>query len=140
MPYINQWERDLVFSRTRVMSLGQLNYKLSKTIHNYVELHKLNYDMIVFVEKALHRTVENCLGIKHTKEPSTLEVELTQILIENDNFDAEDRLITLSLVGAEFYRTVAAPYEDRKRSENGSVSNLDGVTYEDGLRNPKEEK
>jgi hypothetical protein len=27
----------------------------------------------------------------------------------------------------EFYRTVIVPYEDKKRNENGSVSELDGI-------------
>ncbi len=31
----------------------------------------------------------------------------------------------LSCVDKEFYRTVVAPYEDKKRAENGAVSNLD---------------
>jgi exonuclease I len=37
----------------------------------------------------------------------------------------------LECVKAEFYRTVVSPYEDKKRRENGGVSQLDKVTLED---------
>ena len=37
----------------------------------------------------------------------------------------------LSCVDKEFYRTVVAPYEDKKRMENGPVSELDAKSLED---------
>lgn len=37
----------------------------------------------------------------------------------------------LSCSQMELYRTVASPYEDKKRSENGSVSDLDSINLED---------
>lgn len=44
------------------------------------------------------------------------------------NYDAfSDVEGTLQCVSKEFYRTVVAPYEDKKRKENGSVSSLDAV-------------
>ena len=48
------------------------------------------------------------------------------------NYDAfSDVEGTLQCVSKEFYRTVVAPYEDKKRKENGSISSLDAVTVED---------
>jgi hypothetical protein len=37
----------------------------------------------------------------------------------------------LSDIRDEYYRTVVAPYEDKKRRENGGVSLLDKITLED---------
>lgn len=127
MPYIPKEARAEVITNRRAKTRGELNYLLSYAVHEHVLKVGLSYDAIVFVEKAIHRTVEKCLGLKQVKKENELTLKLFNILILNRHIDEEDRLITLGLVGAEFYRTVAAPYEDKKRKENGSVSSLDEI-------------
>jgi len=48
------------------------------------------------------------------------------------NYDNINTLIgTLECAKLELYRMVAAPYENKKRMENGSVSDLDAKSLED---------
>lgn len=48
------------------------------------------------------------------------------------NFVALNSVIgALECTKTEFYRKVVAPYEEKKRRENGSVSDLDARTLED---------
>jgi hypothetical protein len=37
----------------------------------------------------------------------------------------------LNCVKSEYYRQIAAPYEDKKKKENGAISSLDSKTLED---------
>lgn len=127
MPYIKYEDRTAVITTKKAKTLGELNFLLTYTIHDFVLSVGLSYDNIVLVEKSIHRVVEKCLGLKQTKPDSPLTTKLFLILLGNKHIDEEDRLITLGLVGAEFYRVVAGKYEDKKRKENGSVSRLDEI-------------
>ena len=48
-------------------------------------------------------------------------IEDTELCYDNLN-DAQG---IIECVGKEFYRTVVAPYEDKKKKENGAISDLD---------------
>lgn len=127
MPYIKQEDRSKVLNIGIANTPGELNYLLSHMVHNFVLRKGLSYATIVDVEVSIHRVVEKCLGLKHTKKDNELVLQLFSVLKRHEHIDEEVRLVTLGLVGAEFYRTVAGPYEDKKRLENGSVSELDKV-------------
>lgn len=72
------------------------------------------------------------LSARHTaaKDPATtgeLNYAITQLLIKyadthGNSYDTFNAIQgALNCVGFEFYRRVMAPYEDKKRSENGDV-------------------
>lgn len=88
MPYITDAERSWLekhWKEIPIKSPGQLNYVLTKIIHEYIEKNgTLNYTVI-----------NEVMGV-------------------------------LESVKLEFYRTIAAPYEDIKREQNGKVSKIDG--------------
>ena len=90
MPYITPEEREWldkhVDQNAPIKTAGQLNYVISKLVHNYIQNRHgvLNYVKI-----------NEVIGV-------------------------------LECAKLELYRTVAAPYEDKKREENGKVSKLDG--------------
>jgi len=87
MPYITQYERDdfdrgidhIGFDLTP----GQLNYVITRIIHNNIK----------------------CPGVSYAAINETIGV--------------------LECAKLELYRMVAAPYEDKKKDENGPISNLD---------------
>lgn len=85
MPYIpNERRFDLNTQRVQPLSIGELNYVISKAVHDYASRKGLTYSVC-----------NEVMGV-------------------------------LDCAKAEFYRTVVAPYEDKKRLENGPVSELDG--------------
>lgn len=54
-----------------------------------------------------------------------------RLLFKGLNYTAVNEVIgVLECAKQELYRTVAAPYEDKKRLENGSVSELDNDSHE----------
>lgn len=97
MPYIKQETRrrlddlwdELGLDKFVTGTDGQLNYIITKLIHNYIRERGINYN-----------TINACIGI-------------------------------LECAKLELYRMIAAPYENKKRIENDSVSELDSKTLED---------
>jgi hypothetical protein len=87
MPYINKKERERLaiegVALCEVGTPGQLNYVITKIIHNHIKQCGLRYD-----------TINTVIGV-------------------------------LECAKLELYRMIAAPYENQKHSENGSVSELD---------------
>jgi hypothetical protein len=88
MPYIDEPSREWLekhFENVPIKTPGQLNYVITKLVHDYVQKNGvLNYTII-----------NEVMGVFESAK-------------------------------LEFYRTVAAPYEDKKREQNGKVSRLDG--------------
>lgn len=89
MPYIKQKNRDEMFMgdaaeyEREPISIGELNYCISRRIHTYLENVGLCY-----------KNINGIIGV-------------------------------LECAKLELYRQIAAPYEDIKKKENGSVSELD---------------
>lgn len=79
MPYIKEFRREDLAQGRSMMGSGELNYKITLVIIDYMNAKGLNYQTINDIVGALE-------GAK-----------------------------------AEFYRRVAAPYEDDKIKENGDV-------------------
>jgi len=89
MPYIRQNEREVIH-KTPInelpvlgMGIGDVNYAISRIVHNYLKQ----------------------VGLKYANINSVIGV--------------------LECAKLELYRMVAAPYENVKHEENGSVSELD---------------
>lgn len=71
------------------------------------------------------------------QHPGTLNYAITGLLhwyiqCEGLSYATINKVMgVLSCVQAELYRTVAGPYENKKRMENGPVSELDAKSLED---------
>jgi len=92
MPYITPQQRELLAPRINYVNPvtpGDLNYCITKLIHNYLQTFKESY----------------------TKYNEVIGV--------------------LTCVTQELYRIVVAKYENKKRRENGSISDLDSLDLED---------
>lgn len=92
MPYIRKNEREYfnsIIDQLPPMGVGQLNYCISRILHNWLKAVGLKYDK-----------VNHVIGV-------------------------------LECAKLELYRMVAAPYENKKRLANGSVSELDAISLED---------
>lgn len=84
MPYIGKHLRQIFEDQIRVPDEpGQLNYTITKIVHDYIEKHTLCY-----------ATINEVIGV-------------------------------LECAKLELYRMVAVPYENRKRHDNGCISELD---------------
>ena len=93
MPYIRQIERKVIHktpvNELPAMGIGDVNYAISKIVHNYLKQ----------------------VGLKYAHINSVIGV--------------------LECAKLELYRQIAAPYENKKKMENGSVSDLDAKSMED---------
>lgn len=85
MPYVSKESRVFLDNGDEPLSPGNLNYVISKAVHDYVRESGVSYAIC-----------NEVIGV-------------------------------LDCAKAEFYRTVVAPYEDKKRLENGPVSELDAL-------------
>lgn len=85
MPYIHSEFRKKLAGGMSPATAGDLNYSITKILHNYLEQCEWSYASLNLV-----------VGV-------------------------------LECAKLELYRTIAAPYEDKKRKENGSISSLDRI-------------
>ena len=79
MPYIKEHRREELEESSAIINPGELNYKITLLLTNYMHGKGLNY-----------QTINDIMG-------------------------------ALEGAKAEFYRRIAAPYEDKKIKENGDV-------------------
>ncbi len=94
MPYIDPKRREKFNNLIEELGLykltvGEINYIITKFIHEVILGNKLCYDML-----------NSLIGV-------------------------------LECAKLELYRMVAAPYENKKRMENGPISSLDAKSLED---------
>jgi len=90
MPYIKDRETlDSSINYVNPQNAGELNYCITKLIHNYLQSFKESYSKY-----------NEVIGV-------------------------------LSCVGRELYRKVISKYEEKKRKENGVISELDSLNLED---------
>ena len=149
MPYIKSEQRPLLLSGTvRAASPGEANYLLTKSLHTIIGIHGLNYTNTFLVNLAIDvvKTLLNkpvvsqeevdklaadkSLGKVYHDVLYQLILQINNLLHLHDTSLDEEGLYFIALlndVQREFNRVVVAPYEDQKRKENGSVSELDKV-------------
>jgi len=90
MPYIKDKEAlSSAINYVNPQNAGELNYCITKLIHNYLQTFKESYSKY-----------NEVIGV-------------------------------LSCVGRELYRIVISKYENKKRRENGVISDLDSRTLEE---------
>ena len=91
MPYIKQIQRDVIGppDMCGVNTCGELNYKITSIVHQFIKCRGVNY-----------HSINEAVGV-------------------------------LECVKLELYRQVVAKYEDKKKRQNGPVSELDSLGLED---------
>ena len=142
MPYITQERRkDPLDERSGNFKFapGDLNYVLTKVIHDFISENGLSYTNCFNVNLEIDSIVEDLrfskgenLLLKKAIKPTThlsnkLRITINDAHHHNGTLNNLFFIALLNDVQREFYRVVVAPYEDKKRKENGSVSELDKV-------------
>jgi hypothetical protein len=120
MPYIKREDRTADLAR----AIDNLAYQIEQQDKHYMVMEKTAWeDMVMKAAREIN--------------PGTLNFAISRLihrLVMNKGV-CYSRLSlirgVLQDVNDEFYRTVVAAYEDKKRKENGGVSDLDKVTLED---------
>lgn len=123
MPYIDKKSRaDLLISRRSPNHVGELNYLITLKLLNYFEMNGNRYQQIHDVIKACEITKMRVMFPDLCVSCGELSDEIYQ---ELENYESEmgDLLGAIEAAKLEFYRRVAAPYEDKKCMENGDVYN-----------------
>lgn len=73
---------------------------------------------------------------EHLKHPGKLNYFFSRVMHQLIKHNRLSYMVVNALIGVleccklELYRTVVAPYENQKRRENGSVSDLDNDSHE----------
>lgn len=145
MPYITMNDRKCIETGINTpRNAGELNYTISALMNQYI------------VDKGLsYASINDCLGALETAKlvivHMTARDEVPPLIYSEDNSESlchdisflihtyykdkrEEFSALADILGAaegakmEFYRRVAAPYEDKKREENGDVYSPDVLT------------
>lgn len=113
MPYITQDRRPEIDDGSIPHTAGELNYSFTKIIWDFYKANRC-YTNIHFIKRSIEEAKRNVFE-------SPLAQELRDKIVEDDAFDFEDNKVALDLAFLEFYRRVAAPYEDSAIERNGDV-------------------
>jgi len=115
---------------------GELNYLISKFIHELIRVNGLRYHVLNDIIGMLVGCQSN-LGALYWRVPNGwknvfilfITRLIRNIIPQGDLLTVSNELRgVLECVKLEMYRTVAANYEDKKRWENGSVSKIDDIS------------
>lgn len=124
MPYINPGMRNDLSKNWAVAStVGELNYLLTLKALEFLKQRGLSYATINTVIASFERTKTGD-RLKCKKDTLTRAM---QDIIEDFRDNNTGEVSSIEIGGAiecaklEFYRRVAAPYEDKKIAENGDV-------------------
>ena len=123
MPYITEDRRRSIDSGVVPQNCGELNYLITMML-----IQAKNKKNLALIKADLH----TALNIYTGQFPSLRYQHVNDVLgaldgagrefARREHYNAAQFQAVLRAVGAEFYQTVAAPYEDVKRNENGDIA------------------
>lgn len=120
MPYIDKELREpIAQGKKEPETLGQLNFAITHDVMTHIGKKPISYDAISAVIAAFECALKG--------DPSDgLANKITERVFNFQNttrgyYTEHEVLATVKCAQLEFYRRVAAPYEDAKCMENGDV-------------------
>lgn len=129
MPYIKSEDRLRVLETGIATTVGEMNFLITHEIHQYITNNGLNYQNISDINKVL-MNLQQSDGYSFDDEELYLLNRDLVCLNRHTKLTTDDFLVSIQLAQQEFYRTIVAPYENKKAIEHGNISELDSNFFD----------